>query len=254
MRLIDTHMHLDALGDDGPALVKAAVDVGVCGIVSVGVDPRLSQALVGARPAGLEVRRVLGLHPQEVRDASDVDAAFVALEASLDAALNAGDVGAVGETGLDARKGNADLHDEVFRRHLRIARARRLPVVIHCVRRDGRLLEILADEADDAGVCGVWHGFTASRDTMRLAVKRGLHISLGFQVLDERSRRVREAVPHIPDDRLLVETDAPPLAPARIVDVIAAVAALRGTTPDHIARVSHDNAVRLFGFCAPSPT
>lgn len=245
MKLIDTHMHLDALGPEGPALVQAAVDLGVAGVVSVGVDPRASQALDGAVPAGLTIRRVLGLHPQEVKDAADVDAAFTVLEAAVDDS-----VCAIGETGLDARKdkGNADLHEEVLRRHLRLARRRQLPVVLHCVRRDGRLLEVLDEEGGGVGWRGCWHGFAGSKDTMVLAVKRGLHISVGFQVLDERSRRVREAVPHIPDDRLLVETDAPPLAPARLVDVVAAVAALRGVSADHVAAVTTQNASRLFGF------
>jgi histidinol dehydrogenase len=79
--VIDTHMHLDALGEDGPALVQAAVDRGVTGIVSVGVDPRASQALLGALPQGVVVKRALGLHPQEVRDEADVDDALAALDA-----------------------------------------------------------------------------------------------------------------------------------------------------------------------------
>lgn len=254
--LIDTHMHLDALDDDGPALLAAAFAAGVRGVVSVGVDPRLSQALKGHLPPGMGVRRVLGLHPQEVRDEADVDAAFVVLEAALEAAranasddASANDVAAIGETGLDARpfKGNPALHELVFRRHLQLARRRRLPVVIHCVRRDGRLLEIL-DEEGGGGLAGVWHGFTASADTMKLAVKRGLSISIGFQVLDERARRMREAVPLIPPDRLLVETDAPPLAPARIVEVVAAVAALRGQSSEEVAALTTANACRLFGF------
>lgn len=252
MQLIDTHVHLDALDEAGPALVAAAVARGVVGVVSIGVDPRRSQRLVGAPPSGLVVRRVLGLHPQEITSAVDVDDAFAALGAALDD--DAADVCAIGETGLDARpdKGNAALHEEVFRRHLRLARARALPVVLHCVRRDGRLLDVIDEERGHAPLAGVWHGFTGSADTARLAVKRGLSISIGFQALDERSRRVREAIPHIPDDRLLLETDAPPLLPERIVDVAAAVAALRGTTVDAIAALTTANAARLFGFTLPS--
>jgi TatD DNase family protein len=254
MQLIDTHVHLDALDDAGPGLVAAAMARGVVGVVSIGVDPRRSQRLVGAVPAGLVVRRVLGLHPQEITSAVDVDDAFAALGAALDDAANACDVCAIGETGLDARpdKGNAALHEEVFRRHLRLARTRGFPVVLHCVRRDGRLLDVIDEERGGAPLSGVWHGFTGSADTVRLATKRGLSISIGFQALDERSRRVREAIPHIPDDRLLIETDAPPLLPERIVDVAAAVAALRGTTVEAIATLTTANAARLFGFALPS--
>jgi TatD DNase family protein len=66
--------------------------------------------------------------------------------------------------------------------------------------------------------------------------------------LDERARRLREAIPAIPDDRLLLETDAPPLAPARLVEVAAAVASLRGQSVQHVQRVTADNAARLFRF------
>ena len=237
-------MHLDAL-NDGPALLQAAVDVGVTGIVSIGVDPRCSQALRGTLPAGLEVKTVLGLHPQEVRDQADVDDAFAVLERRLDQEPG---IVAVGECGLDARPGvgNAALHEQVFRRHRRIARRRGLPVVLHGVRRDGPMLTVLDEERAGGDVDGVWHGFSGSRDTMLLAVKRGLHISVGFVVLDERSRRLREAVPAIPDERLLVETDAPPLPPARLRDVVDAVARLRGSTPAAIAALTTRNARRLF--------
>jgi TatD DNase family protein len=246
--MIDTHLHLDRLLEAGPALLQAAVDVGVTGFVSIGVDPRLAQGLAGPLPPGVEVKTVLGLHPQEVKDRDDVDAAFAVLERRLDQEPG---VVAVGECGLDARPGigNVALHELVFRRHLQIARARGLPVVLHGVRRDGAMLAVLDDECGGpgkSGVDGVWHGFSGSRDTMQLAVKRGLFISVGFMVLDERARRLREAVPAIPDDRLLVETDAPPLAPARLPDVVDAVARLRGTTSAHIAALTSNNARRLF--------
>ncbi|MDP2342510.1 MAG: TatD family hydrolase [Deltaproteobacteria bacterium] len=245
--MIDTHVHLDRLLEAGPALVRAAVDVGVRGFVSIGVDPRFPQGLSGAVPEGIEVKTVLGLHPQEVRDADDVDDAFACLQRRLDAEPA---VVAIGECGLDARPGvgNAALHEQVFRRHLQIAHARGLPVVLHGVRRDGPMLTVLDDEAR---VDGVWHGFSGSRDTMLLAVKRGLFISVGFMVLDERARRLREAVPAIPDDRLLIETDAPPLAPARLPDVVDAVARLRGSTREHIVALTTANARRLFRWPAP---
>lgn len=239
--VIDSHIHLDRL-HDGPAVLQAAVDVGVTGFVSIGLDPRHEQGLRGALPVGIDIKKALGLHPQEVRDAVDVDAAFAVLHRRL---IEDRDVVAVGECGLDARPGigNAALHEEVLRRHLRLARRHDLPVVLHGVRRDAAMLSILQDEGV---VDGVWHGFSGSTETMLLAVRRGLCISVGFMALDERARRVRAAIPAIPDDKLLIETDAPPLPPARLVEVAAAVAALRGTTPAHIAALTTANARRLF--------
>jgi TatD DNase family protein len=249
--MIDTHVHLDLLAD-GPALLSAAVDKGLTHVVSVGVDPRVPAGLRGPLPQGLVVVRALGLHPQEVTSGATIDAAL----ASLDAQLHdrGADVVAVGECGFDARPeiGDASLHARAFSGQLALARRHDLPVVLHGVRRDAAMLAALDDDVAAHGAVrarrGVWHGFSASTDTMKHAVKRGLFISVGFVVLNERARRLREAVPHIPADRLVVETDAPPLEPARLRDVIAAVAELRGTSAQEIDELTAHNARVLFGF------
>jgi TatD DNase family protein len=260
----DTHLHLDLLGDDGPARLRAAVDVGVRHFVGIGVDPRVPARLRAALPddvaATITVGFAVGLHPQELPKLGDddVEAAFSALDARLAAE---GDIVAVGECGLDARRGIGDddgaldRQRRVFVRHLAVARRTGLPLVLHGVRRDGPMLEVLDDDIAAHGALpgAVWHGYSGSRDTMRLAVARGVHIAIGFMALDERARRLREAIPAIPDEQLLLETDAPPLEPARLVDVAAAVAALRGQTVEHLMAVTSRNAERLFGRRARQP-
>ncbi len=254
--LVDTHVHLDALGDDGPALLQAAVDVGVTAMLGNGVDPRVPALLKGKVPAGLTLRYAVGLHPQELPalNDDDVEAAFAALVRRLD---SEDDIVAVGETGLDARAGigddDAKRHRQhgIFRRHLAIARQRSLPLIVHGVRRDGPLLQELADDLAAHGPLpagGVWHGFSASKDTMKLAVGHGLHIAVGFMALNDKARRLHEALPAIPADRLLVETDAPPLHPARLIDVVAALAVARGSSAEAIAALTARNARRLFRF------
>jgi TatD DNase family protein len=248
--MIDTHVHLDLL-DDGPALLQAAVDQGLTHLVSVGVDPRVPATLRGTLPTGLVVVRALGLHPQEVTSADTIDAALASLDAQL--TNRSADVVAVGECGFDARPGIGDaaLHARAFSGQLALARRHDLPVILHGVRRDAAMLFALDDDVTAHGTArprrGVWHGFSASTDTMKAAIKRGLFISVGFVVLNEHARRLREAVPHIPADRLVVETDAPPLAPERLRDVIDAVAALRGTSPREIEELTTHNARVLFG-------
>jgi TatD DNase family protein len=248
--MFDTHVHLDLL-PDGAQLLRDAVTRGVTHLLSVGVDPRVSAALRGPLPTGLTVVRALGLHPQEVTSDDSVDAALRVLQDTL--RERSDDVVAVGECGLDGRPGIGDaaLHARAFAAQLDAARRHDLPVVLHGVRRDGAMLQALDDDEATHGptrrVRGVWHGFSSSTDTMRAAVKRGFFISVGFIVLNAGARRLRAAVPHIPADRLVVETDAPPLPPARLVDVVAAVAALRGTSTDEIAALTASNARRLFG-------
>jgi TatD DNase family protein len=251
----DTHLHLDLLGDEGPAAVRAARDVGVTRLVGIGTDPRVPARLRGALPDDVIVGYAVGLHPQELPSLSDDDvaAALLALDERL---AREPDIVAIGETGLDARKGIGDADDafarqrRVFEHHLAVARRTGLPLVLHGVRRDGPMLQLLDDDIAAHGPLPgtVWHGYSGSRDTARLAVARGVHIAIGFMALDERARRLREAIPAIPDDRLLLETDAPPLAPARLVEVAAAVASLRGQSVQHVQRVTADNAARLFRF------
>jgi TatD DNase family protein len=260
----DTHLHLDALGDDGPDLVADAVAVGVTHMVAVGVDPRRPATLVGPASSqhvpGLRVGFAVGLHPQELPAMNDdaVEEALDALDARVDD--DRGCTVAVGEVGLDARRGigtGVGVGDDgdalarqvrVMKRHLAVARRTGLPLVLHGVRRDGAMLQAIDDDVAAHGPLPpcLWHGYSGSRDTMRLAVARGLFISVGFMALDARARRLREAIPDIPVERLVLETDAPPLAPARIVDVAAAVAALRGVSVERLAETTSANAAALF--------
>ncbi len=243
--MIDTHVHLDLL-DDPDALVNAAA-AGVTHIVGIGVHPDTPSTPKVAVPAGLRISHVLGVHPQALTDDAALDRALATLRVRLDRE----DVVAVGETGLDARHGmpRAVIQERAFRAQLQLARARDLPVVLHGVRRDGAMLAVLDEEIARGGpVRTVWHGFSSSKDTMLHAVKRGAYISVGFLVLNEAARRLRDAVPHIPADRLVVETDAPPLPPARLKDVVAAVAKLRGVGFDEIVQTTTANARALFRF------
>ena len=242
--MIDTHVHLDLL-DDADALTKAA-RAGVRAIVGIGVHPSTPSTPNVVVPDGLRIVHALGLHPQALVDDAALDEALAVLRERV----GREDVVAIGETGLDARADmpHAALQERAFRMQLRLARERDLPVVLHGVRRDGAMLAVLDDEIARSGtVRSVWHGFSASKDTMLHAVKRGAYVSVGFMALNEKARRLREAVPHIPGDRLLVETDAPPLPPEQLVDVVAAVARLRGVDPEEIVATTTANARALFG-------
>lgn len=248
--MIDTHLHLDLLDERGEAdaLLTAAAAAGVTDVVGIGVDPRASSRTHGAVHAPVRLHETVGMHPQNLTTEQDLDAALAALDDVLTRRERR--LVAVGETGLDARTGMppAALQERAFRAQLALAHKHDLPVVVHGVRRDADILRILDEHVAAHGpLRGVWHGYSGARDTMREAVKRGLYIAIGFVIVNDKARRVREAVPHIPPDRLVVETDAPPFLPARLREVVDTVAALRGTTPADIEAQTTANARTLFG-------
>jgi TatD DNase family protein len=238
--MIDTHVHLDLLVD--PLALARAAAAGVTRIVGIGTDPRKSPLSSVPVPEGLHIDYAWGLHPYELRTRADVDDALSVLRERL---LSGGI--AVGETGLDHRPDLADatLQEYAYESQLRLRRELNLPVILHGVRRDERMLALHAKHARPSDAPTIWHGFSSSRETAVAATKRGIAISIGFMALNERARRVREAIPAIPDSLLLVETDAPPLEPHRLTDVIEAVARLRGTSAAAIDALTTANAQRL---------
>ena len=175
----------------------------------------------------------------------------------------------IGETGLDyyqmqERKGGRSVADldwqrQRFRTHIRAARRTRLPLVIHTRAAAADTLRILDEEGEDGGSSstgGVFHCFTETLDVARAALERGFYISFSGIVTFRNARELREVVPHVPDDRLLIETDSPWLAPvphrgklnspAYVPHVAACVAELRGVAAEAIAEQTSANFDRLF--------
>ena len=181
---------------------------------------------------------------------------------------------AVGETGLDyyqmdERKGGRSIADmgwqrERFRTHIRAARRARVPLVIHTRAAADDTLAILREEGEDgsAGSAGgVFHCFTETRAVARAALDMGFYVSLSGIVTFRNARELHEVATLIPDDRLLIETDAPYLAPvphrgklntpAYVPLVAARLAELRGTRTERIGELTSANFTRLFSRVAP---
>lgn len=164
---------------------------------------------------------------------------------------------AIGECGLDFLRGRAPdqrAHQiSVFREHLDLARTTGLPLTIHCVKAHGPMLELLRERPTPPSVM---HAFSGSADVARACVEAGHYVSFAGNLLLANARKVVEAAVAIPDDRLLIESDAPdqtpparrPLAnePAFIVDVAERLAALRETSVEAIAATTFRNACRVF--------
>jgi TatD DNase family protein len=237
---------------DRDEVLARAREAGVTRVLLVGgIDEEsgLGRALELGRRYGCPVSG--GVHPHEARLASE------ATYEELRALGRDGAIVAVGEVGLDFYYDNSprDAQREAFRRQIRLARELELPLIVHTRDADDETAEILEQEA--AGeVTGVVHCFTGGEDLARRALALGFLISFSGIVSFPRSEVIQQVARDVPSDRMLVETDAPFLAPAPhrgkrnepafVVEVARRVAELRGESLDAVARTTTQNFERLF--------
>jgi len=252
--LVDSHTHIDMpqFDADRDAVVARAREAGVAEMLVVGgVDEAAGhrRALEVAAAYGLPA--TAGVHPHEARLARE------AIYDELRGLAREGRIVAIGEIGLDFHYDHSprDAQREAFRRQIRLAREVGLPIVVHTREADAETVEILGGEgAADAG--GVIHCFTGGLELARRALELGFFVSFSGIVAFPRAEVIQQVVREVPDDRLLVETDAPFLAPpphrgkrnepAFVVDVARKVAALRGTTVEAVSSLARRNYARLF--------
>ncbi len=265
----DSHCHLTfpELAGDIPAvraaMAAARVTRALCICTTMEEFPAV-QALASGHD---NFWATVGVHPdsEQVHE-PDVE--------ELVAATTRPRVVAVGETGLDyyqmdERKGGRSIADmgwqrERFRTHIRAARRARVPLVIHTRAAADDTLAILREEGEDGSagsVGGVFHCFTETRAVARAALDMGFYVSLSGIVTFRNARELHEVATLIPDDRLLIETDAPYLAPvphrgklntpAYVPLVAARLAELRGTRTERIGELTSANFTRLFSRVAP---
>ncbi len=251
--LVDSHCHLDVPAFEGEvdALVARAGEAGVGCMVTICTRPRQAEAAIALAERFESVFCAIGLHPHYVA------AEGMPEEGELVAFARHPKVVALGETGLDYHydRSPRDLQQESFRRHIRASATAGVPFVVHSRNADADTAAILEDEA--AGrVPGVMHCFSSGRGLAERALALGLHISLSGIVTFRNSDGLREIAADIPLDRLLVETDAPFLAPvpnrgkrnepAWVVHTASVMAGLKGMSEQDFARATTDNFFRLF--------
>ena len=249
MRAFDTHCHL-GLDDQGdPQQEHArAVTAGVTDFVLVGIDVATSMAARDLARTLPGARWSAGLHPNSAGH-------FPAEWDAIAALAREADCVALGETGLDFYRDRASLADQErsLRAHLDLATESGLPLIFHCRDAMAPLLQLLAARAP---VRGVMHCFSGTRDEALRAVELGLFVSFAAPITYPKNSMLREAATAVPQDRLLVETDAPFLPPqgkrgqrnepAWLLETLRTVAALRGWDLDYTAAVTHRNAWSLF--------
>lgn len=250
--LTDAHCHLDFpdFDADREAMFERARAVGVRRFVVPGTT-RARWAGVLALGERDDVDLCLGLHPcfMGVHAEGDIEALALALDRHPE-------VVAVGECGIDARfTETLDAQWQLFDAQLRLAKRRRLPVVIHCVRANDQVAKRLRQLDLPAG--GLIHAFAGSPEQARKFLDLGFEVGLGGAVTHGRAQRLRRAVESLPDDGYVLETDSPdmPLAghrgernePVRVAEVCRVVAELRGQSEEQVAADSTATARALFG-------
>ena len=250
--LIDSHCHLDFpdLSNDLPEVLAAMRENGVAGAVCIGVRLEDFPRILALAEAHAQILATVGVHPENtgVREATVDELTRLAAHPKV--------VG-IGETGLDHywHKDAPEWQRERFRTHIRAARQAGKPLIVHNREATADTLRVLEEEkAGEAG--GVLHCFTESWDVAQRALDLGFYISLSGIVSFKNAKIVQEVARRVPLDRLLVETDAPYLAPAPfrgkrnqpayVKHVAEKIAALREIPVEAVAAATTDNFFRLF--------
>ena len=256
MALVDSHCHLDMPEFAGELddVVARAGAAGVAHMVTICTRVTQFAQVLTVAERFRNVFCSVGIHPHNAGDEPEVAAREL-----VDLARHPKVVG-IGETGLDFYYDNSprDAQERSFRQHIRAARESGLPLIVHTRDADADLTRIMRDEARaDGPFPGLIHCFSGGMELAEKVLELGLFISFSGIVTFKNADAIRQVAREAPLDRVLVETDAPYLAPvpqrgkrnepAFTVLTAARVAEVRGMAPEDLARASTDNFFRLFG-------
>ncbi|HEY5051636.1 MAG TPA: TatD family hydrolase [Acidothermaceae bacterium] len=248
---VDSHCHLDAMELPVAEVVAAAQAVGVRRMVTVGDTMASSRWCAATADAFADVYAAVAVHPNEVNDFTDADADELAQLAALP------DVRAVGETGLDYYWGRVGplVQQAAFRTHIEVAKRAGKALVIHDRDAHDDVLRILAEVG--APDRTVFHCFSGDVSMSRHCVERGYYMSFAGTVTFKNAGALREAAAVVPLELMLVETDAPflapvpyrgrPNAPYLIPLTVRALAAVKGVDENAVAAATAANAEHVFG-------
>ena len=255
--IFDSHAHYDdrAFDCDREAVLSTLPGAGVCGVINCGVDILSSQKALALAAQYPFLWAAVGIHGQEAGRAKpgDLNRLLPLLEEPRAVAL--------GEIGLDYHYDDGaprEVQRELLERQLQIAVERDIPVILH----DREAHEDMWRLLQKYQPRGVMHCFSGSVEMARDLVGIGMYIGLGGAVTFKNARRPIEVAAWVPEDRLLIETDAPYMTPAPfrgkrnssalIPYTAEKIAQVRGMTPEHVLRMTRENAERLFGVVCPA--
>ncbi|WP_119940121.1 TatD family hydrolase [Neorhizobium sp. NCHU2750] len=253
--LIDTHCHLDFAEFDAERdeLIARAHEAGVKQMVTISTRVKKLPTLLAITEKYPSVFCSVGTHPNNAGEELDVTADdLIRLAGSHEKIV------AIGEVGLDYFYDTQTPADQMtgLLRHIEAARVTRLPLVIHSRSADEDMIEILTKESGKGAFPFILHCFSAGPDLARAGIELGGYVSFSGILTFPKSQEIRDIAKTLPLDRLLVETDAPYLAPKRwrgkrnepsyVVNTAEVLGEVHGVSYDEIARITTENALRCF--------
>lgn len=256
--LVDSHCHLNYKGlaeQQGEVLARAR-EKGVTAMLNIATRESEWDDVLAAAEANDDVWASVGIHPHDADHHPDVDTAKLVERAAHPRVIG------IGETGLDYYYDKSDRarQQESFRRHIHASQQTGLPVIVHTRDAEEDTLALLGEEMGRATFPGVIHCFTASDNFARQALDLGLYISISGIVTFKNAAELQATAKWLPQERLLIETDSPFLAPvphrgktgepAFVADTLAFLAALRGEDEGILAATTSDNFYTLFNKAA----
>ena len=257
--LVDSHCHLNYKGliEDQSAVLDRARESGVTAMLNISTRESEWRDIVATAERESDVWSSIGIHPHEADAHPDIDLAKLVDEARHERVV------AIGETGLDYYYDHSDRdrQGQSFRTHIHAARETGLPIIVHTRDAEDDTAAIMAEEMEQGAYTGVIHCFTASEEFAHKALDLGLYISISGIVTFKNAKDLQETAAKLPIDRLLVETDAPFLAPvphrgktgepAFVADTAKFLAELRGEDYAALCEATAENFYRLFNKALP---
>jgi TatD DNase family protein len=255
---IDSHCHLNYKGlvEDQDGVLARARAAGVEAMLNISTRQSEWQDVIGVAERERDVWASVGIHPHEADAHPDVQAATLVAQAAHERVV------AIGESGLDYYYDHSDRGRQraSFRAHIAAARETGLPIIVHTRDAEEDTAAILAEEMGKGAFPGVIHCFTASADFARKALDLGLFISISGIVTFKNAKDLQDTAKALPDDRLLIETDSPflapvphrgrPCEPAFVADTARFLAALREEPVEALAERTSANFRTLFAKAA----
>lgn len=257
--LIDSHCHLNypGLREDVSGVLARARGAGVGGFLGISTKRHEWDEVIGLADQHPDIWATIGIHPHEADHHPDTDTATL-----IDAASHAKVIG-IGETGLDYfyDKSDRERQKASFRAHITAARATGLPIIVHTRDAEADTLALLR-EAGQGPLHGVIHCFTASQAFAEAALALGFYISISGIITFKNAQALQASAATIPSERLLVETDAPflapvpmrgkPCEPAFVAHTARFLAQLRDENENHLESITTSNFFALFRKAKPA--